>query len=52
MKQLGNLALICAQRRSILFMVESESPSARPREAPATTCAGMMIRRFRMLSTN
>lgn len=34
MKQLGNLALICAQRRSILFMVESGEVRVTIRKAP------------------
>lgn len=34
MKQLGNLALICAQRRSTLFMVESGEVRVTIRKAP------------------
>ncbi len=36
MKQLGNLALVCAQRRSILFMVESGEVRVTIRKAPGS----------------
>ena len=36
MKQLGNLALVCVQRRSILFMVESGEVRVTIRKAPGS----------------
>lgn len=36
MKRLGNLAIVCAQRRSILFMVESGEVRVTIRKAPGS----------------
>ena len=55
MKQLGNLAIVCAQRRSILFMVESGEVRVTIRKAPGSPSyylLWMMIRKSRKLSTN